>query len=70
MKTIYITREGDTVDAICWRFYGSTANRVTEAVLEVNRGVADYGPILPAGIELALPEIDAPAKTRGVRLWD
>lgn len=70
MTTIYTTREGDTVDFIAWRFYGSTANRVTEAVLEVNRGVADYGPILPAGIELALPEIDAPAKTRGVRLWD
>lgn len=70
MTTIYTTREGDTVDAICWRFYGSTANLVTEAVLEVNRGVAYYGPILPAGIALTLPEIDAPAKTRGVRLWD
>lgn len=70
MTTIYTTREGDTVDFIAWKHYGATTNRVVEQVLEANRGLADRGPILPAGIELTLPEIDAPAKTRGVRLWD
>lgn len=66
----YTTREADTVDFICWKFYGSTANRVTEAVLEANPGLADYGPELPAGLSITLPEIAAPAKTTGVKLWD
>jgi phage tail protein X len=70
MKTIYTTREGDTVDAIAWRFYGATDNRVTEAVLEYNPGLADYGAELPAGIHVTLPDVETPAKTRGVKLWD
>lgn len=66
----YTTREADTVDFICWKFYGSTANRVTEQVLEANPGLADHGPQLPAGLAVFLPEIAAPAKTTGVKLWD
>lgn len=66
----YTTRQADTVDFICWKFYGSTANRVTEAVLEANPGLADQGPELPAGLSIALPEIAAPARTQGVKLWD
>ena len=68
--TTYTTREGDTVDFIAWKFYGSTANRVTETVLEANPGLAAYGPQLPAGVAVTLPAIDAPAKTTGIRLWD
>lgn len=70
MTTTYTTREADTVDLIAWRFYGSTANRVTEQVLEANPGLADHGPLLPAGLTITLPEITAPAKTKGVKLWD
>lgn len=66
----YITREADTVDFVCWRYYGSTANRVVETVFEANPGLADYGPELPAGVTITLPEIAAPAKTTGVKLWD
>lgn len=68
--TTYTSREGDTVDFIAWKFYGSTANRVTESVLEANPGLAAYGPELPAGVQISLPEIEAPAKTQGVKLWD
>lgn len=70
MTTTYITKDGDTVDYIAWKFYGSTANRVAEAVLESNSGLADHSPILPAGIKITLPEVSAPAMTQGVRLWD
>lgn len=70
MTTTYITREGDSVDFIAWKFYGSTANQVVEAVLAANRGLADNGPVLPAGLSVALPEIAAPSKTKGVKLWD
>lgn len=70
MATAYLTREGDTVDYIAWKFYGFTNNQVVEAVLNANRGLADYGPKLPAGVIITLPEITAPAKAQGVKLWD
>lgn len=70
MATIYNTREGDTVDYIAWKFYGSTTNQVVEAVLAANRGLADHGAKLPAGLAITLPEITTPAKAQGVRLWD
>ncbi len=70
MATTYITREGDTVDLIAWKFYGSTANRVVETVLEANRGLADHGPTLPAGVSIVLPPLTAPATAQGVKLWD
>lgn len=66
----YITRDGDTVDFIAWKYYGSTSNQVVETVLAANRGLADYGPILPAGVVITLPEIEAPKKSQGIRLWD
>lgn len=70
MTTIYITREGDTVDFIAWKFYGSTANQVVEAVYSANGGLADHGPVLPPGLEIILPVVVSPAKTQGVKLWD
>lgn len=66
----YITRDGDTLDYIAWRYYGATANRVVEQVLTANAGLADYGPTLPAGLSITLPEIAQPAQRQGVRLWD
>ncbi len=45
MATV-IANQSDTVEAICWRYYGRTAG-VTEAVLEANRGLADTAPPSP-----------------------
>lgn len=62
--------QNDTVDALCWRFYGRTAG-VTEAVLEANPGLADYGPFLPLGLIVNMPEAQASAPQRQVvNLWD
>jgi phage tail protein X len=63
-------QQGDTVDALCWRHYGRTAG-VTEAVLEANRGLADYGPTLPQGLVVHMPEAQASVPQRQmVNLWD
>lgn len=70
MTTTYITREGDSVDYIAWKFYGSTSNQVVESVLAANRGLADYGALLPANLTITLPEVSTPAKTQGIKLWD
>ena len=67
---VYKTRDGDTVDLIAWRYYERTDNRIVERLLEANHGLADYGPLLPAGVTVNLPQLDVPATTDGISLWD
>lgn len=68
--TTYVTREGDTADLIAFNYYGTTAGKVVEQLLDANKDLATQGPLLPAGILVTLPEIDTTAKIQGVRLWD
>lgn len=69
MARKYRTRDGDTVDWICWRAYGRLSQGLVETVLAANRGIADHGPLLPAGLLLTLPDVEQPAPSRRVRLW-
>lgn len=62
-------QQGDTVDQICQRHYGRTAG-VTEAVLMANPRLADFGPILPHGQKVRLPEEAAPETSQTVQLWN
>lgn len=62
--------QGDTVDSLCWRFYGSTKG-MNEMVFEANPGIAALGPILPVGHVVEMP--DKPAQVNNkqiVQLWD
>lgn len=60
-------RQGETLDAICWRHYGATAG-VLEAVIAANPGVADLGAVLPHGTQVELPDIDRSAQKTTVSL--
>lgn len=53
----YQSKDGDVVDWIAWKHYGRVDGGCVEAVLEANRHLAEYGPVLPAGLTIALPEI-------------
>jgi phage tail protein X len=68
----YRTKDGDTVDSIAWAYYGKQSGRVVEQVLEANPGLADEGPVLPAGLLIELPEVDEKQQdaNTGVKLWD
>lgn len=69
MRTV-IASQGDTVDGLCWRYYGRTAG-VTEAVLEANPGLADLGAVIPHGTTVYLPDAVPQAEQRQVvNLWD
>ena len=57
----YRTRDGDSLDAVCWRHYGRQAGAV-EAVLEANPGLSEVGPVLPAGFVLGLPDLPRPPR--------
>lgn len=62
--------QGDTVDLVCWAYYGRT-DGIVEQVLEANPGLAAHGPVLPVGIQITLPELAAtPQQTPQVHLWD
>ena len=70
-ETQYTTKQGDTVDYICWKHYGSERGGTTEAVLEANMGLAARGAVLPAGIRIKLPAITLPVATeKSIELWD
>jgi len=69
MSQLYITRQFDQLDAICWRFYGRTQQTV-EAVLLANQNLADLLPILPEGLTLELPDLPAPSTSETLRIWD
>ncbi|TCW81003.1 phage tail protein [Burkholderia sp. SRS-46] len=55
--------QGDTLDALCWRHYGSTAGTV-EAVLEANPGLAELGVVLPMGTIVDMPELNTIVQTK------
>jgi len=59
----------DTVDALCWRYYGRTQG-VTEQVLRANPGLAEHGPFLPHGLQVELPDLPASTTAQTVQLWD
>ncbi|MDT0499724.1 MULTISPECIES: tail protein X [unclassified Halomonas] len=69
MARKYRTSEGESLDWICWRAYGRISRGLVERVLEVNSGLADLGPSLPAGVAIILPDVEEPAVNRRVRLW-
>jgi len=67
----YRTKAGDVVDEIVWRHYGTQNAAMVRQVFDANPSLADAGPILPAGVEIILPDIEQPAaETVSVSLWD
>ena len=66
---IYRTQDNDALDAICFQHYAREDQ--VEQVLAANPGLAERGPILPAGIRINLPAA-TPANTQTglVQIWD
>lgn len=71
MATRYVTTGGEMLDLIAWRHYGYHAGTV-EAILEANRDLSQLPPVLPAGVEIVLPDLPSAGDRRPktVRLWD
>lgn len=68
MSIIYITKDGDVLDAICQKYYGSTSG-VVEKVIEANRHLELEADIFIAGIKILLPEITPDQETETIKLW-
>lgn len=69
MMQTYRTSDGDTLDYIAWTFYQTLDGRVVEQLLDANPGIADLGPVLPAGVRVNMPAIAPQQQEQGVRLW-
>lgn len=67
MKTYAL--QGDTLDAICTRYYGRTEG-VVESVLEANPGLSEFGVILPHGTVIELPTVSTSPVTETINLWE
>ncbi|HEM6694634.1 TPA: tail protein X [Citrobacter koseri] len=67
MPTIYQTRDGDVLDAICALHYGTEnlSYSVTQ-VLEANQGLAVYS----SGLLITLPDLVLPVEDSPFSLWD
>ncbi|MGJ3352083.1 tail protein X [Providencia sp. Je.9.19] len=63
------TIQGDTVDGICWRFYGRTTG-MTETVLLANPGLAEKGAVIPTGLLIDMPEVTMEPTQPLIQLWD
>ncbi|GEN25388.1 tail protein X [Halomonas cupida] len=68
MRTVR-ANQGETLDQICYRTFGSTAE-VTERALRLNPGLAELGPVLPEGTLILLPETEPTTRRIDtVQLW-
>jgi phage tail protein X len=64
------SRQGDTIDLLCWRHYGRTSG-TAEGVLAANPGIAAMGAVLPFGTAVILPDLElAREAATTVSLWD
>lgn len=71
MLTIYLTLEGDVLDAVCAAHYGTeNLSFIVTQVLEANPGLADIGAVYPAGLLITLPEFAPPVQDSAFSLWD
>lgn len=62
--------QNDTIDSICWRYYGRSVG-VVEQVLSANPQLDEFGVILPIGTDVLLPDLDSPQNTQpSINLWD
>lgn len=70
MNKIVIAIQSDTVDSLCWRYYGRSSG-IVEKILDANPHLSELGVILPLGTEVILPDIDSPQQTKQtIQLWD
>ena len=66
---IYVTTEGDTIDSVCFQFYGSSLG-YTEIVLSANPDLAFEPAYLTPGLRLTLPEQPSLQVRRpAIELW-
>lgn len=68
MSIIYTTKDGDVLDAICFKYYGESKG-TTEQVIEANRHLANEPEIFETGVKITLPQINLNEESEVIKLW-
>jgi len=70
---IYTTRDGDVLDLICHKYYGSSDAALSlglvEKVLAANRHLAELGAVFSANVKIILPDLTLSEETESIKLW-
>ncbi len=70
---IYSTKDGDVLDSIYHKYYGSSdsalASGIIEEVLKANRHLANLDAVFSANVKIILPDLSPKAETESIRLW-
>lgn len=62
---------GDSVNLLLYRELERCDDAAEEALWRLNPALAEYGPVLPAGVWVVLPELDSkPIALTPVSAWD
>ncbi|WP_248769634.1 tail protein X [Pseudomonas sp. MWU12-2345] len=62
---------GDSVNQLLYRSIGRSDDAAEEALWLLNPGLAEYGPVLPAGVSVVLPELEEKIAAKApVSAWD
>ncbi|MRJ23668.1 phage tail protein [Pseudomonas haemolytica] len=62
---------GDSVNLLLYRELGRCDDTAEETLWRLNPKLAEYGPVLPAGVWVIVPEMQTrPAAVRPVLAWD
>jgi phage tail protein X len=65
----YTTKDGDRLDKICARHYGSVHNTVEQVLYDPANDDLTTFDVFPAGVTITLPEIKPAEKEDDVVLW-
>lgn len=65
----YRSLSGDVLDAIVHRHYGESTSATLWLVFDANPGLAAFGPTLPEGLEIFLPDSEPAPEPEAPRLW-
>lgn len=69
MKSVK-TRAGDTVGLLLFKHLGRDDDEAEQVLFDINPGLAKHGPVLPAGIDVIIPDLAPPPVRKVVRAWD
>ncbi|KAA5843937.1 phage tail protein [Pseudomonas chlororaphis] len=62
---------GDSVNLLLYRELGRSDDAAEDALWRLNPGLAEHGPVLPAGLWVKLPELETrPVLATPVSAWD
>lgn len=69
MKKV-LSRAGDSVGLLAHLHLGRDDDETEEAMYSANPGLAKYGPVLPSGVEVIIPDLPEAPLAKAVNVWD